>query len=221
MVKLTKSPLPKGITITSDGDFRSGAVFDILVEDCHGKCYVCEDKPTSINVEHIVPHRDDVALRHDWDNIFLACGHCNSIKGTKYDDIINPTTIDPEDCISLSVEISDDFVGRVDVVPLKQDSVTLKTAELLGYVYNGGSTSIKEMECTNKEMECTNLRKANLLPDIQLFMRYLQEYCDDPDSGYERLIKKEISRSSKFAAFKRKIIRDNTQLSVTFGNDLT
>jgi hypothetical protein len=216
MVKLTKSPLPKGITITSDSDFRSGAVFDILVEDCHGKCYVCEDKPTSINVEHIVPHRGDVALRHDWSNIFLACGHCNSIKGTKYDDIINPTTIDPEDCISLSVEIYDDFVGRVDVVPLKQDSVTLKTAELLGHVYNGGSTSIKEMECTN-------LRKTHLLPDIQLFMRYLQGYCDDPDpdSGYDRLIKKEISRSSKFAAFKRKIIRDNPQLSMMFGNDLT
>ena len=78
MVKLTKTPLPAGIKITSDNDYRNGVVFDTLVEDCHCKCYICEDKTTDINVEHIVPHRSDVALRYDWNNLFLACGHCNN-----------------------------------------------------------------------------------------------------------------------------------------------
>ena len=54
MVKLTKRPLPDGITIKSEKDYRQEEVFNILAEDCHNKCYICEDKPTSINVEHIV-----------------------------------------------------------------------------------------------------------------------------------------------------------------------
>jgi len=213
MVKLTKHPLPNDVTISSDKDYRSGAVFDTLIEDCHSKCYICEDKPTSINVEHIIPHRSDPALRLDWNNLFLACGHCNNIKGTKYDDVINPTIIDPEDCIALSIEISDDFVEYIGVAPLNQDSSTIKTAELLGYVYNGGSTSIKEIECAN-------LRNEHILPDIQRFKQYIRGYCDEPDLGYDSLIKKEISRSSKFAAFKRKIVRDNPQLSATFAESL-
>jgi hypothetical protein len=62
MIKLTKRPLPDGIAITTDDDYRNGIVFGILVEDCHQKCYICEDKPTSINIEHTVPHRSDQAL---------------------------------------------------------------------------------------------------------------------------------------------------------------
>ena len=213
MVKLTKRTLPNGVTIKSDNDYRKGVVFDMLVEDCHHKCYICEDKPTSINVEHIVPHRSDVALRYDWNNLFLACGHCNNIKGKKHDDIINPTSIDPEDCIALTVEISDDFIEYVGITALQNDSTTLKTVEFLGYVYNGGSTSIKEVECAN-------LRNEHLLPDIQRFQQYIRGHYDEPDLGYDILIKKEISRSAKFAAFKRKIVCDNPQLSVAFAEAL-
>lgn len=213
MVKLTKTPLPAGITITSDNDYRNGVVIDTLAEDCHRKCYICEDKPTNINVEHIVPHRSDAALRYDWNNLFLACGHCNNIKGTFYDDIINPTLVDPEINIALSVVISDDFIERVDIKTSSKDSVTLKTAELLNHVYNGGSTSIKEIECAN-------LRNEHLLPDIQRFKQYIRGYNDEPDLGYDKLIEKEISRSSKFAAFKRKIVRENQRLSIVLADTL-
>lgn len=213
MVKLTKTPLPAGVKITSDNDYRSGMVFDTLVEDCHRKCYICEDKPTNINVEHIIPHRSDAALRYDWNNLFLACGHCNNIKGTSYDDVINPVLVDPEISITLSVEISDDFIERVNIMTSSKDSTTLKTMELLGYVYNGGSTSIKEIECAN-------LRNEHLLPDIVRFMQYIRGYNDEPDLGYDKLIEKEINRSSKFAAFKRKIVRDNPQLSAMLADAL-
>ena len=200
MIKITKHKLPDGVTISSDNDYRSGPVFDILVDDCYRKCYICEDKPTSINVEHIVHHNNDPALRYNWDNLFLACVHCNSIKGTKYDDIVNPAQIDPEDCVALAIEISDDFMDCVSVTPLSQEPKTLKTFELLHLVYNGEATSIKRIEAAN-------LRNEHLLPDIQRFKQYIRGYFDEPDLGYDSLIKKEISRSSKFAAFKRKIIR--------------
>jgi hypothetical protein len=135
---------------------------------------------------------------YDWNNLFIACAHCNNIKGVKFDDIINPVLKDPEEHIALSIEISEDFIETVSVEPLKQDYETMRTAELLGYVYNGGSTDIKKIECAN-------LRNEHLLPDIQRFSKFVAGYCDEPDLGYDVLIKNEISRSSKFAAFKRKI----------------
>jgi hypothetical protein len=57
MIHLAKRPLPPGVTIKSEQDYRSRAVFNMLAEDCHNKCYICEDKSAAINVEHIVPHR--------------------------------------------------------------------------------------------------------------------------------------------------------------------
>jgi hypothetical protein len=143
MVKLTKRPLPDGVTIDSENDYRKGIVLKTLIEDCHSKCYICEDKPTNINVEHIIPHRNDISLKHSWDNLFIACGHCNSIKSVKYDDIINPIEIDPEDSIGLSIGISNDFRKYVEVTAMDQNDSTLRTTELLKYVYNGGSTPIK------------------------------------------------------------------------------
>jgi len=110
MVRLTKSPLPTGVTIESELDYRRGEVIKTLAEDYHNKCYICEDKPTTINVEHIVPHRRELALKYEWSNLFIACGHCNSIKHDKYDGIIDPTKCDPEEHIALSVEISSSLV---------------------------------------------------------------------------------------------------------------
>jgi len=209
MVKMTKRSLPVGVTITSEKDYRSGIVLEMLAEDCHQKCYICEDKPTSINVEHIVSHRSDPKLKYDWNNLFIACPHCNNIKGTKYDDTLNPAECDPEEHIELSVDITDDFIEEVRIEPIKRDSCTLRTVELLGYVYNGGSTDIKEIECAN-------LRNEHLLPDIQRFMQFVKGYYDEPDLGYDVLIKKEVSRASKFAAFKRRIIREYPEMAEIF-----
>lgn len=109
--------------------------------------------------------------------------------------------------------IGDDLTERVGITALINDSATLKTVELLGYVYNGGSTSVKEIECAN-------LRNEHLLPDIQRFRQYIRGYNDEPDLGYDKLIEKEINRSSKFAAFKRRIIQNNPRLSAVFADSL-
>ena len=44
MVHLTKTPLPPNVTINSEHSYRQGEAFDILIDDCHGKCYICEDE---------------------------------------------------------------------------------------------------------------------------------------------------------------------------------
>jgi len=213
MVRLNKSQLPSGVTINTESDYREGPVFNILVSDCHSKCYICEDKPTTINVEHRVSHRGDPMLKFDWSNLFIACGHCNNIKLAKYDDILDPTQCDPEEHIVLSIEITDDITEQVQVESLTTDESTLMTAKLLGLVYNGGSTDIKKIECSN-------LRNSHLMPNIRLFYQYIRNYRDEPDLGYDNEIRREINRSSMFAAFRRKIIRDDPELSKTFADAL-
>jgi len=213
MVHLNKSELPPGIIISSENSYRKGEVLQILAKDCHNKCYICEDKPTTINVEHIVPHRSDPTLKFDWNNLFIACGHCNNIKLAKYDDILDPTQCDPEEHIALSVEIADDITEHVHVVSLKSDKSTLMTEKLLRLVYNGASTDIKKIECSN-------LRNSHLMPNIRLFYQYIHDYRDEPDLGYDSKIRKAIDRSSTFAAFKRKIIRDDPELSKIFADAL-
>jgi len=213
MVRLSKSRLPLDVTIESEQDYRKGEVIRTLAMDCHNKCYICEDKPTTINVEHIVPHRSDPALRFDWNNLFIACGHCNSTKGTRYNEIINPTECDPEKHIALSMEISDSLRGVVKVEPLTTDNSTLQTADLLDHVFNSGTTEIKEIECAN-------LRNSHLIPNLRMFLQFVRGYHEEPDLGYDNLIHKEIERSSAFAAFKRKIVRDDPELSLVFAESL-
>jgi len=213
VIRLTKSPLPPDVTIKSEQDYRKDEVLKILAKDCHNKCYICEDKSTTINVEHIVPHRSNNMLKFDWNNLFIACGHCNSIKHVKYDEILDPTKCDPEEHIALSIEVTDNLMEQVQVESLRTDRGTVQTAELLGLVYNGGSTAVKDIECSN-------LRNEHLMPNIRLFYQYIRNYHEEPDLGYDKMICREIDRSSAFAAFKRKIVRDDPKLSAKFTNAL-
>ena len=214
MVRLSKSQQPQSVTIASEQDYRKGEVITAIADDCYHKCYICEDKSTTINVEHIIPHCSDPALKYDWNNLFIACGHCNSIKHTKYDDILNPIKCDPEEHIALSIKTTDNLINQVRIETLTEDDSTKQTAELLGLVYNGGSTNIKEIECSN-------LRNEHLIPTVRRFKQYINDYHKEPDIGYDKLIIKEINRSSAFAAFKRKIIRDDPKLSITFADYLS
>ncbi|MCL2203965.1 MAG: HNH endonuclease [Defluviitaleaceae bacterium] len=212
MVRLFKSPPPK-VEIKSPKDYRQGEVFDTLKNDCHEKCYICEDKPIYPNVEHLVAHRGNPALQYDWNNLLLACGHCNNIKGDRFDDMLNPIQCDPEEHIALSIKITDDITDYVLIKPLNENKATAKTAELLGLVYNGGSTDMKELGSSN-------LRNEHLIPDIRRFYQYIRNHREEPDLGYDDDIRKEINCCAKFAAFKRKIIKDDPALHLQFSKAL-
>ena len=208
MIKLTKRPTPPK-PITNEEHYRNDPNLNALIEDCLGKCYICEnDKLTTLNVEHLIPHHGDDTLKYDWNNLFLSCGHCNSIKGDKFDDILDPTKCDPEDNISLSLTVNS-LIENVEVNALSHDKSTQQTAKLLSLVYNGGTTAIKEVECAVLRNEISTC--------LARFFQYIEGYRSEPNEDYDVIIKKEISRASSFAAFKRGIIRNDTELSAKFG----
>ena len=207
MVSITKSPQPKAIK--SESDLRSKEIVDKLSEDCRYKCYICEKKPTSPNVEHIVPCRKNEALQLDWDNLLIACARCNNIKGTKYHPIINPTKCDPEDFLSLSL-CTGELIEKVVITQLVKDQATCQTAELLHLIYNGNGTALGRVGAANLLNEMSK--------DIRSFYQYIKNYETEP--GYADIIRDEISRASTFSAFKRKIVRDNPTLSQVFVKEL-
>jgi hypothetical protein len=162
-------------------------------------------------VEHIVPHRSDPKLKYDWDNLYIACGHCNNIKSDKYSGIIDPVKVDPEEHIALTLDFTDNLIERVKIEPLTQDDETLRTAELLSLIYNGGGTAIKNIENTNL---CNHISR-----ELILFYSLIDGYKSEPEL-HEAKLAEELSRASEFAAFKRKMALDDPVLSESFAAEL-
>lgn len=83
--------------------YRSDPVLAQLIADFHGKCYLCEDAEPQPEIEHFEPHKGNLAMQFDWNNLFYACRHCNSIKGAHFWPLLNCTN--PADKVWDSIEI--------------------------------------------------------------------------------------------------------------------
>jgi uncharacterized protein (TIGR02646 family) len=216
MVKIDKSPLPAGVNISSERDYRSDPVISILNDDCRGKCYICEIKaPTSLNVEHRVPHKGNLKLKYDWNNLFMSCDHCNRVKSDKYEGIIDPSKVDPEKFISLSL-VTGDLRPEINVDMIADLAGVAETIALLEQTYCANSPAARRLECGNL--------RALVMKEMSDFHNVLENYRREPNleikEGLRGIIADNISRSSSFAAFKRKIVRDDSNLSKDFMEDL-
>lgn len=84
--------------------YRTGPVYQQIKADFHEKCYLCEDNEiTAIQIEHFEPHKNDLAKKYDWNNLFYSCGHCNNTKGAGFWPLLNCTN--PDDQVWESIEI--------------------------------------------------------------------------------------------------------------------
>jgi hypothetical protein len=209
MIKINKRPLPDGVMIAKDADYRGGTVFRMVTEDCHNKCYICEDSVhTAPNVEHRISHRGDSALKYDWNNLFLSCSHCNNTKSDKYDGIIDPTEVDPEQFIELSIDVDDELREMVIVRKTDGGADVDITVNLLNAVYNGGRTDIKQYACLQLKNKLSN--------ELSWFRQKIEDYRDTATDERRAAIDYRLSDESVFAAFKRKIVRDDPELSRKF-----
>lgn len=76
----------------SNASYNTSEVNAALQEMFHKKCYICENNNiTSYQIEHLIPHKGDMTLKYDWNNLFLSCAHCNNTKLGKYDPILDCT----------------------------------------------------------------------------------------------------------------------------------
>lgn len=186
--------------------YNTPEVNEALREMFHGKCYICENKEiTSYQIEHLRPHRGAAELKYDWDNLFLACSHCNNTKLARFEPIIDCTREDVEKLIAFRKKgyFGTDEELLFELLDFREE--TVNTQGLLREVYYGSTPQ--------KKMEARILRKA-LRKELSAFKEYVREYQEaeeDEKVDLEYLLKKELSDSSAFAAFKRWLIRDHRE----------
>ncbi len=205
MIRINKRPLPDGVTITREEDYRGGVVLQMLIEDCRNKCYICEDSVhTAPNVEHRIPHRGEAALKYDWGNLLLACSHCNNIKSDKYGGLIDPTKVNPEEFIKLSLDLDDDLREMVIVQKIAGHGNVGTTVDLLNAVYNGGKTDMKGYACRQL--------KNKISHELVWFRGKIETYKANPNDSNRKALEQSLSDSSVFAAFKREIFRSDPEL---------
>lgn len=186
------------------GTYNTPEVNAALQENFHKKCYICERKGLeAIEIEHLIPHKENLDLKYDWNNLFLACRHCNNTKSSKYDPILDCTKVDVDKKIAFRKK---GYFGTVETFvfdALDQEQETINTKLLLEAVFYGTTPQ--------KEIEAKILRKS-LREELSKFKMQVREYKEAEDSEKEDLgclIKRELSETSAFTAFKRWLIRDN------------
>lgn len=189
---------------SNNSTYNTDEVNAALREIFHGKCYICENKQvTSYQIEHLAPHRGNIDLKYDWNNLFLACAHCNNTKLAKYDPIVDCTKEDVENVIAFRKKGYFGTEEELVFEGLDTREETINTEKLLQEVYYGYTPQ--------KIMEAKILRRT-LRKELSSFKEYVREYQDAEDEEKEDLrclLKKELGAGSPFAAFKRWLIRDN------------
>jgi len=216
MIYVEKSePAPAGLEIEKqkkNGDYKCGDVLIRIQADFRNKCYLCENKPTTINIEHFQSHQGNKDLMFDWYNLFYSCGHCNNVKLHLYDDILNCTDINDRVDEWIHYDIKP-YPGELAKLTARHDDKRVhKTVELLDKIYNG-HTPLKKIEAGNIRQE--------LIKEISYFGHQLNKYYKEGlDEDYRKELKFEIKRClsphASFTAFKKWIIRDNEVLHQDF-----
>ncbi|GHU02840.1 hypothetical protein FACS1894147_05660 [Spirochaetia bacterium] len=211
MVKIDRTPLPSGVSITKAEDYLNPPVYKMLVEDFFNKCYICEiAKESKWEVDHRQSQSNFPARRYDWTNLFLSCPHCNGIKRAHYDDIIDCTNDDPEAHIIFSVININDIT--ITAIGTASASIN-KTIELLNKVYNG-------IGRYPTDIGCANLRNK-VIQEVAIFRRELLRYTNETKKGQKQVqrkkVEEQLQRRSAFAAFKRAIVRIDKSIAAEFG----
>ena len=202
-VERRKEP-PKSLAIEkmkSQGKYNNFDVVDALNEDFENKCYICGLKGLQeIEVEHLIPHYGDIDKKFDWNNLFLSCPHCNSVKNKKkYNTgIIDCCVSDPEERLLFHI-----YQNKVKVVAVNKDDVQAQlTADLMYETFNVSNTGIRTITC--------KYRYNELLKQMNLLYKVLEEKKNKPKSKViDRKLNALLSRSSAFAEFKRCYYREH------------
>lgn len=210
MVKIERTPTPPASLAIEckkvHGSYASEDVISQLKKDFHSKCYLCELKDlTDIEVEHLLPHYNRKIKERvfDWNNLFYACPHCNSIKNDRiYDEkIIDCCKVDPE---SLLDHIYQE--GKVNVRPHDpdtQDEKVLMTADLLENCFEKSNTDIRIFQCQE--------RVNRLAETMNALYKTLEALKKPTSKQYLRALKGMLSREYKFSGFTRYYVRSHIE----------
>lgn len=209
MIYLKKSTsIPTSLAlekVKAKGSYTGQDVLKQLKSDFYNKCYICEAKDlTCLNVEHFIPHKKNTDLKFDWNNLFLACVHCNSTKSDKYENLLNCT--DPNHEIDRRIRYIYKPFYPIHIEARDNDPKTIETVDLLKSVYEG-TTNLKTIEASNLS--------GYILEEFLALVRRIKDYrqsTPETKTHFEMMLRNCLSRSSAFTAIKRDFIKESIDL---------
>ena len=205
MVKVERTPVPPPSLAVEKakkaGNYRGQDVIQQLLHDFNGKCYICEiDELQSVEVEHLYPHGGDKDKEFSWDNLFLSCAHCNSVKNQRkyHNAVLDCCRVDPELLLHQRV-----INGHVTVTCAgNSPSYEAKmTAELIEECFEKKNTSIRDMECA--------VRSKSLMITMDALLNALNRYKKKKTRRNLLFVCSMLRRKSKFAGFTRAYVMDH------------
>jgi len=187
------------------------ALSERLYHDQHGKCYICERALcTDIQIEHLCP-KSRLEMRHtDWDNLFVSCSYCNSLKNNKYTGLINPCKQDPLSMIRQKVVFDKDLFIFTSSDPTNISQI--QTTQLLTEIFNDISNT--------KAVKKVNFHRyvMNRMNDFRnLCLRYIAH----PNSIGRQAIADLLRSESEFLGFKYWMLVDDFRLTEVFSKELS
>lgn len=184
-----------------NGNYNASEIFDAINEIFHGKCYLCEQRGF-YQVEHLIPHKGNKDLEFEWNNLFLACPHCNNIKRDKYTPILDCTKVAVDKKIAFRRHSEPFMPDKLEITALEDDVETRNTVALLNEVYYGS---------TAQKIEEAKIIRKQLSKELNAFEECVTDYnaADGEDKkDLELSIMMKLKWNAPFAAFKRWMIRD-------------
>ncbi len=186
-----------------NGSCSEQDVIDQLWNDFHEKCYLCEQNELqSIEVEHLHPHHGgkDLDRKFDWNNLFLSCAHCNSVKNRKdyEENVIDCCQVDPEKVIRHALEN-----GKVCIYPLDDTDEAKTTAKLVEACFELRNRAIRERE--------SQIKVRALQATMNLLYKELNKYQVNHSSKSLHVLRGMLCREYKFAGFTRAYVRENLE----------
>lgn len=187
-------------TLSNIGKYNGEDVYAQLMEDQHGKCYICERKlVTDYEVEHFKSKNNHPELIQEWTNLFLACRYCNGRKSDSFDDNVDPLTTNVEEEISQRIDFRQ---NKAIFTTSVSDQPHHNTIRMLNLFYNGkGDRKLRNL----KEERFFNYTKGKVLD----FMRKINDYITDPTESNKHIVMEELSIGEELLGFKYWIISDN------------
>ena len=192
------------------GKYDLVEVWTQLSKDFKNKCYICGDKTTSPRIEHFKPHNQGAHIdrKFDWQNMMLACEHCNAIKSNDYENLIDCTQERPDQHLRFTVRpLAKIGYHEVFIEQLPTSNIHVDTKNLLDEVYKG-TTKCKKIGAS--------VIVENLLSELNDFDDLIQDYQEDNDEDLLKDIGWELNKKSKFTAFKRWVVRDSDEYRPMF-----
>ena len=190
-------------------------VKEALINMQSNKCYLCERKaPDTSQIEHFIPTSNGGEdLQFVWENLFLACDHCNSIKNNVSDK--KKPTLDILNCTDFSTIITDVIHFHCEGKPREKVIISpaiddanqnvLDTVFLLNSIFNYHSESLAfDAKVLTDEVIKEMKSLLDLLHDY--------EFGSHSDAKKERIrldIGDALSIESPFTAFKIWYIKRN------------